>query len=88
MADQRVNINIGSSYNGSGMTRALGAVNNLSHTAGKAAGAVGRLAGAFDGLGGTASKSINAVASGLGAIATGGIFGAIIFGVTTVISLF
>ena len=88
MADQRVNINIGSSYNGSGMTRALGAVNTMSSNAKRAAGAVGQLAGAFDGLGGSAAKSINAVASGLGAIATGGVFGAIIFGVTTVISLF
>ena len=88
MADQRVNINIGSSYNGSGMTRALGAVNTMSSNAKRAAGAVGQLAGAFDGLGGSASKSINAVASGLGAIATGGVFGAIIFAVTTVISLF
>lgn len=88
MADQKVNINIGSSYNGAGMSKALGAVNSMSNNAKRAAGAVGQLAGAFEGLGGTASKSISAVASGLGAIATGGVFGAIIFGVTTVISLF
>ena len=45
MADQRININIGSSYNGAGMTKALGAVNQLSQTAGRVAGAVGRLGG-------------------------------------------
>lgn len=88
MADQKININIGSSYNGSGMTRAMGAVDNLSRTAKSTARAVGGLAGAFEGLGGTAAKSIGAVAGGLGALATGGIFGAIIFGVTTIISLF
>lgn len=88
MADQRVNINIGSSYNGAGMSKALGAVNTMSGQARKAAGAVGQLAGAFDGLGGTASKSIGAVSGALGALATGGIFGAIIFGVTALVSWF
>ena len=86
MADQRININIGSSYNGAGMTKALGSVNTMGNQAKKAAGAVGQLAGAFEGLGGTASKSISAVAGGLSALATGGIFGAIIFGVTTLVS--
>lgn len=55
MADQRININIGSSYNGAGMTKALGAVNTMGNQAKKAAGAVGQLVGAFDGLGGTAA---------------------------------
>ena len=41
MADQRVNINIGSSYNGAGMSKALGAVQTMSGQARKAAGAVG-----------------------------------------------
>lgn len=86
MANQNVKINIGSSYDGSGMAKALGAVNTMSGQAKKAAGAVGQLAGAFSGLGGTASKSIGAIASGLGAIASGGIFGAIVFGVTSLVS--
>lgn len=68
------------------MAKALGAVSTMSGQAKKAAGAVGQLAGAFSGLGGTASKSIGAIASGLGAIASGGIFGAITFGVTTLVS--
>lgn len=88
MADQRVNINIGSSYNGAGMSKALGAVNTMSGQAKKAAGAVGQLAGAFEGLGGTASKSIGAVSGALGALATGGIFGAIIFAVTALVGWF
>jgi hypothetical protein len=54
MADQKVKINIGSTYNGAGMTKALGAVNTMSNQAKRAAGAVGQLAGAFEGLGGTA----------------------------------
>ena len=86
MANQNVKINIGSSYDGSGMAKALGAVNTMSGQARKAAGAVGQLAGAFEGLGGKASKAVGAIAGGLGAIATGGIFGAIIFGVTTLVS--
>ena len=86
MANQNVKINIGSSYDGSGMAKALGAVNTMSGQARKAAGAVGQLAGAFEGLGGKASKAVGAIAGGLGAIATGGIFGAIVFGVTTLVS--
>ena len=70
------------------MRQALGAVDSLSRTAKGAARAVGGLAGAFDGLGGTASKTIGAISGGLGALATGGIFGAIMFGVTAIIGLF
>lgn len=88
MASQKIQIDIGSSFNGAGMNKALGSVNTLANTAKKTAGAVGQLAGAFDGLGGTASKAVNAVAGGLGAIATGGVFGAIIFAVTTIVGLF
>ena len=88
MSNQNIRINIGSSYNGAGMRQALGAVDSLSRTAKGAARAVGGLAGAFDGLGGTASKTIGAISGGLGALATGGIFGAIMFGVTAIIGLF
>lgn len=86
MANQNVKINIGTSYDGSGMAKAMGAVNGMSNSAKKAAGAVGQLAGAFEGLGGKASKAVGAISSGLGAIATGGVFGAIIFGVTMLVS--
>ncbi len=88
MASQNIRINIGSSYNGAGMKQAMDSVNTLSNTAKKTAGAVGQLAGAFDGLGGTASKTIGAISGGLGALATGGIFGAIIFAVTSIVGLF
>lgn len=88
MADQHVKIGIGTSYDGSGMSRAMGAIDNLSRTAKSTARAVGGIAGAFDGLGGSAARSIGAIAGGLGALATGGIFGGIIFGLTTIIGLF
>lgn len=88
MANQKIQIDIGSSFNGAGMNKAMSSVDNLSKSAKKTAGAVGQLAGAFDGLGGSASKSISAVAGGLSAIATGGVFGAIIFAVTTIVGLF
>ena len=88
MADQNIRINIGSTYSGDGMNKALAATGKLSNTAKKTAGAVGQLAGAFEGLGGQASKSIGAVAGALGALATGGVFGAIIFAVTALVSWF
>ena len=88
MANQNLNINIGTSFNGQGMSKALTAVDSLSKTTGKVAGAVGRLGGAFESLGGTAGKSIGAISGALGALATGGIFGAIIFAVTSIIQLF
>lgn len=88
MADQKVNINIGSSYNGSGMQRALGAVDSLSKTAGKAAGAVGRLGSAFGGIGGEAGKAVGAVTSLIGTLATGGLIGGAIAAVTSLVGMF
>jgi len=88
MASQNIRINIGSSYNGSGMKQAMGAVDNLSKTAGKTSGAIGRIAGAFDGLGGTVSKSVGAISGLFGAIATGGAFGAAIAGITSLVQMF
>lgn len=88
MADQSVNIKVGSSYDGSGMSRAMGGVNNLSRAAGKAASSVGKIGGAFESLGGTAGKTVGAISGALGALATGGVFGAIIFGVTAIVSWF
>ena len=88
MADQKLNINIGSSWNGAGMQRAMGAVDTLSRTAGKAARAVGGLGAAFGGLGGEVGKAVNSVAGFAGAFATGGVWGLAIAGVTTAIQLF
>lgn len=82
MADQKININIGTSWNGAGMNKAMGAVQTLSQTAGKAAGAVGRLGSVFEGIGGQVSKSVGAIASFAGAFATGGVVGLAIAGVT------
>lgn len=82
MADQKININIGTSWNGAGMNKAMGAVQTLSQTAGKAAGAVGRLGSAFEGIGGEVSKSVGAIAGFAGAFASGGVVGLAIAGVT------
>ena len=87
MADQRVNINIGTSYSGEGMNAAMGAVNKLSQTAGKVAGAVGRLGGTFEQIGGSAGKAIGNVSNLLGALAMGGPIGLAMAGVTALISV-
>ena len=88
MADQKVNINIGSSYNGEGMNKALGAVDTLSKTAGKAAGAVGRLGSAFGGIGGEVGKAVGAVTSLFSALATGGLIGGAIVAITSLVGMF
>ena len=88
MADQKININIGSSYNGEGMNKALGSIDKLSKTTGKVAGAVGRLGGSFEALGGSAGKAIGNVSNLMGALATGGLWGGIVAGLTTSIALF
>lgn len=88
MADQRVNINIGSSYNGEGMSKALAGVEQLSKTSGKVAGAIGRLGGQFEAFGGTAGKAIGNVSNLMGALAAGGLWGGITAGITTAIALF
>lgn len=56
MADQNVKINIGSSYNGEGMTKAVKSLADLDTTSKKATRAVGSLAGAFQGLGDSAGQ--------------------------------
>ena len=66
MADQNVKINIGSSWNGQGVNKAMGAVDSLSKTAGKAAGAVGTLGTAFGGLDGKVGQAVGAVTNSLG----------------------
>lgn len=88
MADQKLTINIGSSWNGAGMQKAMGAVNTLSRSAGKAARAVNGLGSAFGSLGGEAGKAVNAIAGFAGAFATGGVWGFAIAGLTTAIQLF
>lgn len=88
MADQRININIGSSYSGDGFNKALGAVDGLSKKAGKAAGAVGRLGSALGGIEGEAGKAIGAVTNLVGALASGGLIGGAIAGVTSLVGFF
>ena len=88
MADQKINIAIGSSYNGTGMNNALGAVDKLSKTAGKAAGAVGSLGSALGGMGGKAGQAIGAVTKLTGALAMGGPIGLAIAGVTALVAAF
>lgn len=88
MADQRVNINIGSSYNGSGMNSALGSIDKLSKTAGRASSAVGSLGGALGGIGGKAGQAIGAVTKLTSALAMGGPIGLAVAGVTALVGAF
>lgn len=88
MANQKININIGSSYNGEGMNKALGSIDKLSKTTGKVTGAIGRLGGSFEALGGSVGKAIGNVSNLMGALATGGLWGGIVAGLTTSIALF
>lgn len=95
MADQNIKINIGTSYDNSGMSRALRSVGGFSKDIGKVTGSIGRasaaigqLGGAFDGLGGKASQTIGQLTSALGAIATGGTIGIIAGGISGWVSIF
>lgn len=88
MADQKVNINIGTSYSGEGMQRAMGAMNNMSRVAGKAAGAVGSIGGALGGMSGEAGKAIGSISRLIGALAMGGPLGLAIAGVTALVGAF
>lgn len=88
MADQRIKINIGSSYDGAGMAKAMGGLNKLSQTAGRASGAIGTLAGSFGGLGGTAGKAVGAISKLTGALAMGGPVGVAVAGVTALVGAF
>lgn len=88
MADQSIKINIGSSYDGSGMSRAMGGLNNLSQKAGRASSAIGSLAGAFSGLDGAAGKAVGAVSRLTGALSMGGPIGLAIAGVTALVGMF
>ena len=84
MADQNIKINIGSSWNGSGMQKAMGAVDQLSKSASKAAGAMGRIGGAIGVLDGKVGQVAGAI-GGLGsALATGGWVGVAVAGVTAI----
>lgn len=88
MADQSIRINIGTSYDGTGLGKAMGAVDKLSKAAGKGAHAIGQIGGAFDSLGGQASKAIGSVTSALGAIASGGLVGGAVAAVGSLVQMF
>ena len=88
MADQNVRINIGTSYEGTGLNKAMGAMDKLSKAAGKGASAIGKIGGAFDSLGGQAGKAIGSVTSALGAIASGGLVAGAVAAVTSLVQLF
>ena len=88
MADQRININIGSTYNGTGLEKAMGGLGKMSNAAGKGARAIGQIGGAFDSLGGQASKAIGSVTSALGAIASGGLVGGAVAAIASLTQMF
>lgn len=53
MADQSLKINIGTSYDGSGMSRALQSVGGMSKSIGQVTGSIGRASAAIGQLGGS-----------------------------------
>lgn len=53
MADQSLKINIGTSYDNSGMSRALRSVGGFSKDVGKVTGSIGRASAAIGQLGGS-----------------------------------
>lgn len=95
MADQKVRINIGTSYDGSGVSKTLGALGKLSNDVGKVTGglgrmsaAVGALGGTFDSMGGKAAQTLGQLTSALGMIATGGTIGIIMGGIQGWVTIF
>ena len=88
MASNNIQINIGSSFNGTGMEKAMGTVKNFSNSAKGAASAVGHLSQTLGGMGGPVSKLIGDLTGLTSALAMGGTVGIAIAGVTSLISLF
>ena len=88
MADQRVNIAIGSTYNGAGTNAAIGNLGKMATAANKAAGAVGRLARSFDGVDGAAGRVISQVSRLSSALISGGGFGIAIAGISALAGAF
>jgi hypothetical protein len=82
MADQRVNINIGTTYDGKGMSLAIGGNNKLITATTKTSMAVARLGGAFGQLDKTAGLTIGRMSRLFGALAYGGPIGVAVAGVT------
>lgn len=87
MADQRINIAIGSTYNGAGTNAAIGNLRKMSTAANKAAGAVGSLARSFDGVDGSVGRVISQFARLSSALVAGGGFGAAIAGISALVGV-
>lgn len=88
MASQKITLDVGTTYNGQGMQKALGAVNSMSRAAGQAASAVGSLGGQLEGMSGQAGQAVGAVSRLLGALAMGGPLGLAVAGVTALVGAF
>lgn len=88
MADANLKINIGTSYDGTGLEKTMGAVDKLSKAAGKGARAIGQIGGAFESVGGEAGKAIGSITGALGALATGGLVGGAVAAVGSLVQMF
>lgn len=84
-SSQKVQINIGSSYNGAGMNQALGGVDKLAKASQKVSGAIGSLSGSFGALGKSAQQSMGAISNAVSGLAAGGPVGLIIASVGIII---
>lgn len=85
MADNHINISIGSSFNGEGFNKLAKSAANVTQTAGKVMNSVGQIGSALGGLDGTLGKVTGAVGNMLGAFAMGGPMGIAIAGVTALV---
>lgn len=85
MADNHINISIGSSFNGEGFNQLARAAGDVTKTASKVMNSVGQLGNAVGGIDGTIGKVTGSIGNMLGAFAMGGPMGIAIAGVTALV---
>lgn len=85
MADNHVNISIGSSFNGEGFNKLANAAAGVTKTTGQIMNGVGQIGNAIGGLDNTLGKVTGAIGNMLGALAVGGPVGLAIAGVTALV---
>lgn len=88
MADQSIKINIGTTYSGAGMQKAMSATKQLGDVSKRAAGAIGQLGSAFGGMDGQIGKAVSSIAGFASAIAVAGPVGLAITAITSLVSMF
>ena len=88
MANNNINISIGSSFNAEGFNKLAQSASDVTKTVGKVTGAVGQIGGAIGGLDGTVGKVTGAVSNLFQSFAMGGPIGVAIAGVTALVGWF